>query len=43
MGMSTYQELTDRALEYINSGNWEDAYAMLKQKEAENDKSDVTP
>ena len=35
MGMSTYQELTDRALEYINSGNWEDAYEMLKQKEAE--------
>lgn len=41
MGMSTYQELTDRALEYINSGNWEDAYEMLKQKEAENDKSAI--
>ena len=41
MGMSTYQELTDRALEYINSGNWEDAYEMLKQKETANDKDAI--
>lgn len=39
--ITTYRETSDRVLDLINSGNWEDAYEMLRQKEAENDKSAI--
>lgn len=41
MGMSNYQDISDRALELINNGRWDEAFDDLKRKQADNDKDAI--
>jgi FOG: TPR repeat, SEL1 subfamily len=41
MGMSNYQDLTDRSIALINDGRWDEAFDELKRKEAENDRDAI--
>ena len=41
MGMSNYQELTDRSIAMINDGRWDEAFDDLKRREANGEKDAV--
>ena len=41
MGMSNYQELTERAIALVNDDRWDEAFDDLKRREADGDKNAV--
>ena len=41
MGMSNYQELSDRSIALVNDGKWDEAFDELKRLEANDDKDAV--
>lgn len=41
MGMSSYQELTDRSIAMVNDGRWDEAFDDLKRREANGEKDAV--